>query len=69
MASSCVSGESCELAVGWGGTFTPPESGFLRAMVLAPGHAGAETMVAVAQDRLEGAECECEEAGGGSSQG
>lgn len=34
-------------------------------MVLAPGHAGAETMVAAAQDRLEGAECECEGAGGG----
>lgn len=48
-----------------GGGGSPPESGFVRAVVLAPGHAVAETMVAVAQDGLEGAVSESEVAGGG----
>lgn len=67
MASSFVSSESCELAVGWGRggvTIAPPESGFLRATVLAPGRAVAETMVADAQDRAEAAVSESEEARG-----
>lgn len=48
-----------------GVTIAPPESGFQRAAVLAPGRGVAETMVADAQDRAEAAVSESEVAGGG----
>lgn len=62
VASSFVSRECCELAVGWcvcvcvGGVhLLHLNQGFFHTMVLAPGHAVAETMVADDQDRAEGA--------------